>query len=698
MKQTIAGIALLLLVGWLWLLRLPLPPTDLVQWQDSRSGLLAADVHPLRLGSSLLRDRVLPGDRLTRIDYTPVYGAADVQLLVQGLPAGTVLLYELRDATGATRQSFVRTSPTLGFGYANGRLWETGAWFSGLQAAMALLVLLILLPLIRVHPRQHLALLALTAAGLLIHLVWLGRYMVLTLSGSLAALRWDWLFALLLGGLWWLYLVAALAHRPLGWRRLLLVAIAACMPLAQAAQSAGFRLPGAENWMAAGHFLAIAPLLEASLARLQFGKVSLVITRALGYAVVFVGGTGLFLAVFLVLEKILPANPYRPVLTGMIFLLLALLIRGVYRAQEHRISRYFTSAQAERASRLQQFVAHVPQYTDEIRLREDLIQALQAYLGTPLVMLAPAADWQAVFDSLAQAQGYWAADAALAQTSLPPVWDSRLRTEGMALAIPLQTSEKPGFLLLIGRRTGRGVYNLSDLEAIQEVVRQTRLTLNVLNLIGARQELLRQTYEANLTALRAQINPHFLFNTLNTISALIHDAPDQAEAATEKLAFIFRYTLNRSSQEFVPLADELSLVRTYLEIEQIRFGKRLTVFFDIQPETSRIPVPAFMVQTFVENTIKHGISKRTAGGEVRISSRLEAGDKGENWLRCTVEDNGPGIDMEKVRTSTGLRNCLDRVQSLYQRQELLTFERLEPGTRVTLRVPAESDPKKNAPS
>lgn len=133
-------------------------------------------------------------------------------------------------------------------------------------------------------------------------------------------------------------------------------------------------------------------------------------------------------------------------------------------------------------------------------------------------------------------------------------------------------------MILIGRKR-RGVFNLDDQELLQRIVQQTRLTLGVLHLLEREKLLMQKNYEANLTALRSQINPHFLFNTLNTISALIHDRAisDDAEVAVEKLAFIFRYTLKNSDKATVTLKDVLSLVRTYLDIEKIRFGRPLAI-------------------------------------------------------------------------------------------------------------------------
>jgi len=228
----------------------------------------------------------------------------------------------------------------------------------------------------------------------------------------------------------------------------------------------------------------------------------------------------------------------------------------------------------------------------------------------------------------------------------------------------------------------RGVYNLEDLEIISRIIQQIRLSLSVLQLLEREKLLLQKNYEANLTALRSQINPHFLFNTLNTISSLIHDAPDEAEEAVEKLAFIFRYTLKTSARNFVTLGEELSLVTTYLDIEKMRFGERLRVVYEIEKSMREVTLPALIVQTIVENCIKHGIARIIEKGVISIEAYEEDG-----FMVCRIEDNGPGIDLTKIKTSTGLTNSLTRLDEIYQIKNLLYFENTGNGTLVELKIP-----------
>ena len=123
------------------------------------------------------------------------------------------------------------------------------------------------------------------------------------------------------------------------------------------------------------------------------------------------------------------------------------------------------------------------------------------------------------------------------------------------------------------------------------------------------QELRLQTSRSELKALRAQINPHFLFNALNAIASLIHTDPPRADAAVEQLAEVFRYTLRRSEQEWAPLDQELAFARAYLDVEQARFGKRLEFSIDADARLARAQVPSMLLQTLVENAVKHGISR-----------------------------------------------------------------------------------------
>jgi sensor histidine kinase YesM len=206
-----------------------------------------------------------------------------------------------------------------------------------------------------------------------------------------------------------------------------------------------------------------------------------------------------------------------------------------------------------------------------------------------------------------------------------------------------------------------------------------------------REERLREmATRSELKALKAQINPHFLFNALNSISALIAIDPDAAQGTLERLAGIFRGTLLASEKESVTLGKELELIDAYLDVERARFGKRLRVRQDIAPEAREVPVPPLILQPVVENAVRHGISPSVDGGTVSIGAMLT--DRG---LAITIEDDGSGVDSHDLEDlmsrGYGLRNVRDRLNARFGDGDWFSFESREgAGTRVRLLIPLES--------
>jgi hypothetical protein len=186
---------------------------------------------------------------------------------------------------------------------------------------------------------------------------------------------------------------------------------------------------------------------------------------------------------------------------------------------------------------------------------------------------------------------------------------------------------------------------------------------------------------AELRALRAQINPHFLFNALNAIAGLIHERPALAEETVEHLAEVFRYTLRKSEREWSRLDEEIDFVSSYLQIEQARFGDRLRVSIDIDPAVRHEQIPAMTVQPLVENAIKHGVSVVERQGEVRIQARRAA-----NALVVEVSDNGPGFATPNG-DGHGLGNIADRLRGYYGGAAALRWENRAVGARVWLEIP-----------
>jgi sensor histidine kinase YesM len=191
--------------------------------------------------------------------------------------------------------------------------------------------------------------------------------------------------------------------------------------------------------------------------------------------------------------------------------------------------------------------------------------------------------------------------------------------------------------------------------------------------------------EAELKALKAQINPHFLFNTLNTIAELIHADSDRAEATVERLAEMFRYVLNGSERGLVPLEEELAFLDDYLEIERVRFGDRLRVTRGITPEALDLLVPSLVLQPLVENTIRHG---QAAGGSIDLGIAIHSdGDRAV----IAISDQGPGMPAgHKIGEGPGhgLYNVDQRLRKTYGQAYGLEISVNQPqGTIVTLSIP-----------
>jgi two-component system LytT family sensor kinase len=167
-----------------------------------------------------------------------------------------------------------------------------------------------------------------------------------------------------------------------------------------------------------------------------------------------------------------------------------------------------------------------------------------------------------------------------------------------------------------------------------------------------------QLADARLDALRAQINPHFLFNTLNAIAALVERDPSGVRRMIARLADLLRHTIDTRGAATVPLREELEFLRHYIEIMEIRFQGRLRVETNIDPDTLDLPVPSLILQPLVENALEHGTSRAAGEGKLEISARRE-GDR----LVLSVRDNGPGV-REEV-TGVGLSNTRARLEHLY---------------------------------
>src|SRR5437762_7377637 len=154
----------------------------------------------------------------------------------------------------------------------------------------------------------------------------------------------------------------------------------------------------------------------------------------------------------------------------------------------------------------------------------------------------------------------------------------------------------------------------------------------------AQSSLITQLAQAQLRALKMQLHPHFLFNTLHSISSLVLEDPPKANSMIARLGDFLRLTLDNSDQQLVTLKEETEFLRCYLDIEQVRFGDRLTVTFELEPQTLSAQVPHLILQPVVENAIQHAIAPRATPGSIKVAAKQTNG-----LLRLEVTDNGPGL-------------------------------------------------------
>jgi two-component system LytT family sensor kinase len=273
---------------------------------------------------------------------------------------------------------------------------------------------------------------------------------------------------------------------------------------------------------------------------------------------------------------------------------------------------------------------------------------------------------------------------------------ARLPLLNVEFLVPIDSAGQVTHLLLVSPGSNRPALVTNDLNYLRTVAAQCGNRLDALrrereNVERRSREavLLQQVTEAELRALRSQVNPHFLFNSLNTIADLIVNDPARAEEMTLRLAEVFRHVLAHSSRSLTSVRDEIEFLRTYLYIEEARFRDRLQVEFDVAPETAAEQIPSLILQPLVENAVKHGLAPKPGAGHLWISAGFQ-GDR----LRLRVEDDGVGLNGNARRRSgskhngLGLSNIAERLKALYRDRASVEIEPREAGgSRVTLLIP-----------
>jgi len=269
------------------------------------------------------------------------------------------------------------------------------------------------------------------------------------------------------------------------------------------------------------------------------------------------------------------------------------------------------------------------------------------------------------------------------------------------LLVPVRSEGRVTHMLAVSPGPARRGLVTHEVNYLRSVAAQCGHRLDALHMeerlivVQSREAMLQQQVtEAELRALRAQVNPHFLFNSLNSIANLVVTNPEQAETMTLRLARVFRHVLANSARPLISLHEEIDFLETYLQIEEARFGSRLQVKIAVDPAVAMEQIPSLMLQPIVENALKHGLGPKPGPGHLWITAEADG-----NQVRLRVEDDGvgPAIGVLKLNGSNGrsngvgLENVAQRLHALYQDQGRMTIEvRQAGGTRVTILLPRES--------
>jgi two-component system LytT family sensor kinase len=250
---------------------------------------------------------------------------------------------------------------------------------------------------------------------------------------------------------------------------------------------------------------------------------------------------------------------------------------------------------------------------------------------------------------------------------------------------PIPTTEPPRYALIAGPLAGGRRLLSDDTAMLDSMALLAARRIDAIRIARERHEQGKLTTEAELRALRAQMNPHFLFNALNTIGYLIQTSPTRAHGTLMKLTALLRGVL-RSAEAATTLGDEIDLVTAYLDIERARFEERLLIDIDVPPELRGIRVPALMIQPLVENAIKHGIANSRSGGRVSIESHAQG-----NGLAITVRNSGAHVTEADIRRGrkrgVGLSNLDARLRHQYGDAASLTLTATADETRAEILLP-----------
>ena len=355
----------------------------------------------------------------------------------------------------------------------------------------------------------------------------------------------------------------------------------------------------------------------------RFEFYDLVIKRAV-LLLLSVISLGVFLALTLPWLERLPGGSARPWLFAVALAPIAMVMPWLYTRFERWLDRMWLGREYTPVEAVKHVLAAMQPATDE----QSLIRATEARLSeifgariSVLIGDQAAPGGIAIENEVAMASPVGAQPVRIAVLRVPGT--RRVLSEDLALM-----------------RSLAGVFGF--------MLENIRLQRKRLEQDQIAQELRLQTSRSELKALRAQINPHFLFNALNAIASLIHTDPGRADEAVEQLAEVFRYTLRRSESEWAPLDQELAFARAYLDVEQARFGQRLTYSIDSDHLPPPPHVPSMLLQTLLENAVKHGVSQAREPGRIEVRVRTSSSE-----VIVEVRNTGPGSDASHAGSREG---------------------------------------------
>jgi two-component system LytT family sensor kinase len=339
----------------------------------------------------------------------------------------------------------------------------------------------------------------------------------------------------------------------------------------------------------------------------------------------------------------------------------------------------------------------INRFVDRIVLRRADYEKVRADVATAIAERSSApAILEAVCERIAPAMSA----RAVAWSPVSELRSARPHTASLATTthageatVLVPTADAPSYQITVSRLTGGRRLLSGDLALLETLALLAARRIDAVRVNDERnrrdlreREIVQLAAEAELSALRAQLNPHFLFNTLTTIGQLIQEAPPRALDTLYKLTGLLRAVLKRSDGGFVTLGEEMEIVRTYLAIEGARFEERLIVSIELPDSLADLPVPPLVLQPLAENAVKHGIAPMRAGGRVRVKAEVDG-----DTLVLSVADSGaavPAAELERRRgAGIGISNLERRLERYYGDTASLTMRSSrERGTEVCVRI------------